>query len=180
VFDLIVISLFTRFFAYLNFHFLALCCFVTVPKFPLITIIAEKPQPPLNTFYLTVEFINTMVYYKTMDAFTAIGDPIRRHIIELLATQGSLTATEISSHFHVSPQAISKHLKVLRQADVLEVEKKAQQRIYSLNPETMIVVEEWARQYRLMWSERFKKLDRLLQARKEQLNTSKLERKDGQ
>ncbi|MEF3304347.1 metalloregulator ArsR/SmtB family transcription factor [Paenibacillus sp. GYB003] len=116
----------------------------------------------------------------SLDAFAAIGDPIRRHIIELLATQGSLTATEISSHFHVGPQAISKHLKVLRQANVLEVEKKAQQRIYSLNPETMVVVEEWARQFRLMWSERFKKLDRLLQARKDQLHTSNLERKDGQ
>lgn len=103
-----------------------------------------------------------------MDTFTAIADTTRRHIIELLAAQGSLSASEICCHFHVSPQAISKHLKVLRQAEVLEVEKKAQQRIYSLNPEAMTEVEEWARQYRIMWSERFKKLDSLLQARKEQ------------
>jgi DNA-binding transcriptional ArsR family regulator len=113
-----------------------------------------------------------------MDTFAAIADTTRRHIIELLATQGSLTASEISSHFHVSPQAVSKHLKVLRQADVLEVEKKAQQRIYSLNPEAMSEVEEWARQYRLMWSERFSKLDRLLQVRKEQHITPRMERKD--
>jgi len=102
-----------------------------------------------------------------MDKFTAIADASRRRIVELLAAQGQLSATDICSYFDISPQAVSQHLKVLREANVVSVEKKAQQRIYRLNPDAMSEVEEWAKQYRLMWSERFGKLDRLLQARKE-------------
>ncbi|WP_214626051.1 ArsR/SmtB family transcription factor [Paenibacillus agaridevorans] len=100
-----------------------------------------------------------------MDKFTAIADITRRRIIELLATEGELSATDICRHFQVSPQAISQHLKVLREAGVVSVEKRAQQRIYRLNSEAMAEVEEWAKQFREMWSRRFEKLDALLEAR---------------
>ncbi|WP_090581886.1 helix-turn-helix transcriptional regulator [Paenibacillus sp. OV219] len=103
-----------------------------------------------------------------MDIFTAISDSNRRHIVELLAEKGSLTATDICSYFTVSPQAISQHLKVLREANVVTVEKKAQQRIYRLNEQAIFEVEAWAKRYRQLWSERFEKLDGLLQARMEQ------------
>lgn len=104
-----------------------------------------------------------------MDTFTAISDPNRRHIVELLAEHGSLTATDICGYFTISPQAISQHLKVLREANVVSVEKKAQQRIYRLNEQSIFEVEEWAKRYRQLWSQRFEKLDGLLQARMEQL-----------
>ncbi|MBM7566972.1 ArsR/SmtB family transcription factor [Paenibacillus sacheonensis] len=100
-----------------------------------------------------------------MDTFTAIADPNRRHIIELLAENGQLSASDISGSFTISPQAISQHLKVLREANVVTVEKKAQQRIYRLNEESIAEVEAWAHRYRQLWSKRFEKLDGLLQAR---------------
>jgi DNA-binding transcriptional ArsR family regulator len=102
-----------------------------------------------------------------MDKFTAIADPTRRNIIEMLASQGQLAATEIYDQFQISPQAISQHLKVLREANFVQVEKKAQQRIYRMNPDAMIEVEQWARQYRQIWSQKFEALDKVLKAQKE-------------
>lgn len=88
--------------------------------------------------------------------------------MELLARHGQLSATEIAARFSVSPPAISQHLKILRETDVVEVEKRAQQRIYRLKPDAMLEVEEWAQQYRLKWSKRFEALDRVLKRQMEQ------------
>lgn len=99
-----------------------------------------------------------------MDAFAALSDPTRRAIVELLAQHGSLTATEIAGHFPVSAPAISQHLKVLREAEVVQVEKRAQQRIYRINPGAMLEVAGWARRMTQFWQQRFAALDDLLQA----------------
>ncbi|MEZ4634630.1 MAG: metalloregulator ArsR/SmtB family transcription factor [Caldilineaceae bacterium] len=96
--------------------------------------------------------------------FSALADPTRRSILEMLANQGELSATEISDAFSVTPQAISQHLKVLRQAELVLVEKRAQQRIYRINPQTMLEVEDWATRLRQLWEARFDALDRVLQA----------------
>ncbi|MFC5530463.1 ArsR/SmtB family transcription factor [Cohnella yongneupensis] len=110
-----------------------------------------------------------------MDKFTAIADPSRRRIIELLAVHGELSATEVCSHFQVSPPAISRHLKLLLDSHVITMERRAQQRIYRLNPEAMHSIEEWAKQYRQMWVERFDELDKLLQQRVKKLISLKEE-----
>jgi len=65
----------------------------------------------------------------------------------MLARNGPLSATNISARFPVSPPAISQHLKVLREAHVVVMEKRAQQRMYQLNPDAMVELEHWA-QYR--------------------------------
>ena len=80
-----------------------------------------------------------------MDAFAAIAQPTRRSILEMLATGGRLSATDISQRFRLSPPAISQHLKVLREARLVRMEKRAQQRIYQINPEALQDFEEWAR-----------------------------------
>ena len=101
-----------------------------------------------------------------MDKFSALADPTRRKIIELLARDGQLPATEISEHFSVSPQAISQHLKVLRQAKLVQVEKQAQQRIYRVNPDAMLELEDWARQMRQLWHRRFDAIEKILEEEK--------------
>ncbi len=97
-----------------------------------------------------------------MDTFHALADPNRRRIIEMLAREGELSATEIHNRFSVSAPAVSQHLKVLREAGLVRVEKRAQQRIYRLAPEAMRPVEGWASQIRQLWSQRFDALDALL------------------
>lgn len=97
-----------------------------------------------------------------MDKFSALADPTRRKIIEMLAKEGQLPATEISERFSITPQAISQHLKVLRKAKLVQVEKRAQQRIYRINPDAMLELEDWARQLRQLWNQRFDAFDRVL------------------
>jgi DNA-binding transcriptional ArsR family regulator len=97
-----------------------------------------------------------------MDTFHALAEPTRRQIVEMLAREGALTAGDIQARFSVSAPAISQHLKVLREAGLVRVEKRAQQRIYSVNPEAMLEMEAWARRVRQLWAGRFDALEALL------------------
>jgi DNA-binding transcriptional ArsR family regulator len=101
-----------------------------------------------------------------MDMFVALADPTRRNILELLATSGELAATAIYEQFPVSPQAVSQHLKVLREANLVKMEKRAQKRLYRLNPETLSQFEAWVQQVQQGWSERFDALDSVLEREK--------------
>lgn len=104
-----------------------------------------------------------------MDMFSALAEPTRRTIIEMLASRGQLSVTNISNMFHVSPSAISQHLKILREAKLIDVEKHAQQRLYKLNPHTMYEVEAWASKMSKLWNNRFKDLDNILEEEKKKL-----------
>lgn len=104
-----------------------------------------------------------------MDAFSALADPTRRTIIELLAARGKLPASDIYAQFDASPPAISQHLRVLRQANLVRVEKRAQQRLYRLNPETMNELEAWIRETTRRWSARFEQLDEVLEEEKKKM-----------
>jgi DNA-binding transcriptional ArsR family regulator len=108
-----------------------------------------------------------MVYNIAMDMFVALADPTRRTILELLAHNGELSATAIYENFSVSPQAISQHLKILREAHLVEMEKHAQKHLYRLNPQTLSQFEAWVAQTRQQWSERFEALDAVLEREKQ-------------
>jgi DNA-binding transcriptional ArsR family regulator len=95
-----------------------------------------------------------------VDKFAALADPTRRKIVELLARAGRMPASEISEHFPVSPQAISQHLKILREAKLVLVDKRAQQRIYRVNPIAVRELEEWAMRIVSLWNRRYEVLDR--------------------
>ena len=101
-----------------------------------------------------------------MDMFVALADPTRRNILELLANSGELAATAIYEHFPVSPQAVSQHLKVLREAHLVEMEKRAQQHVYRLNPETLSEFEAWVKDMQQRLEERFAALDAVLESEK--------------
>lgn len=102
-----------------------------------------------------------------MDIFSALADPTRRSILELLTKNGELSATQISEQFQISPPAISQHLKVLREAKLVLVEKRAQQRIYRVNRQAMLELEEWAGLITQHWNQRFDALEQVLQAEKQ-------------
>ena len=97
-----------------------------------------------------------------MITFAALADPTRFHIIEMLAQRGRLPVREISRQFSISAPAISQHLKVLKEANLVCVEVQAQQRIYSLNPQGISDIEGWVSKMRQMWEKRFDALDDLL------------------
>jgi DNA-binding transcriptional ArsR family regulator len=97
-----------------------------------------------------------------MHSFTALADPTRQRIVEMLATQGQLSVADIGAQFEVSAPAISQHLKVLREARLVAVEARAQQRLYSLDPVGVEEIEQWVAALRTHWAARFDALDTLL------------------
>jgi DNA-binding transcriptional ArsR family regulator len=113
-----------------------------------------------------------------MDKFTAISEPTRRGILEILAREGKLSAAEIGGRFAVSGPAISQHLKILREAGLVRMEKRAQQRIYEIDPMAVNEVGDWAARMTRLWTERFDALDELLKAEKDRINHGK-EKPDG-
>jgi DNA-binding transcriptional ArsR family regulator len=78
--------------------------------------------------------------------FAAIAEPSRRRVLEMLAARGEMSASQICQEFEVTPHDISRHLRVLRESELVLVEKKAQQRIYRINPDTIMKLEGWAHQ----------------------------------
>lgn len=97
-----------------------------------------------------------------MDIFSALADPTRRNIVEILAGRGELSASEICDKFSISPPAISQHLKVLRDTKLVKVEKHAQQRLYHINPAAIDQLDHWVKKMRKNWEERFTALDTVL------------------
>lgn len=104
-----------------------------------------------------------------MDAFAAVADPTRRAILDLLAHE-ELDAGAIADRFPVSRPAISRHLRVLREADLVEARADAQRRVYRLRGERLAEVDDWLARYRKFWSNRLGALDVQLrrEARKEE------------
>ena len=97
-----------------------------------------------------------------MDTFTALADPTRRHIIELLATREQ-TFGELADHFEMSRPAVSQHLKVLRDAEIVASRPDAQRRVYRLNDHALDDLEHWITSVRRFWSGALDELARVLE-----------------
>ena len=94
-----------------------------------------------------------------MDALHALAEPRRRRVVEILAHRGQLSASEICDEFDVSPQAISQHLRVLREAHVIQMEKRAQRRLYTLDTRSMQQIQAWAAEMAKLWISRLNRLE---------------------
>jgi DNA-binding transcriptional ArsR family regulator len=91
-------------------------------------------------------------------ALDALADPTRRAILELLA-EGERDAGSIATRFPVSRPAISRHLRVLREAGLVRVRADAQRRLYALEPAPLAELDEWLDRYRGFWANRLDALD---------------------
>ncbi len=99
---------------------------------------------------------------KTIDhAFAALADPTRRAIIARLA-QGEATVQDIARPFSISQPAISRHLKVLEDAGLIETRIDGTARPRRLNPDAVEALWDWLGQYRALWEARFTRLDAVL------------------
>jgi DNA-binding transcriptional ArsR family regulator len=101
------------------------------------------------------------------DIFQAIADPTRRAIIALIALQ-SMTPNALAEHFDTSRQAISKHLRILTECELVTQEQKGREIYYSLEIEKMKEIDKWLEQYRKIWETRLNQLDDLLATIKKQ------------
>jgi DNA-binding transcriptional ArsR family regulator len=94
--------------------------------------------------------------------FSALADPTRRAILARLAL-GETSVTELAGPFQMSMPAISKHLKVLEKAGLIERGREAQTRPARLNPAALKTAAEWIDEYRKYWEQSFDRLDAYLQ-----------------
>ena len=92
-----------------------------------------------------------MVTYKAGEIFTALADPTRRGVLDLLR-QGSQPAGGIARAFPISRPAISKHLRLLRRAHLVEERREGRHRLYRLNAAPLKAVDAWLEGYRAFWS----------------------------
>src|ERR1700685_4568886 len=90
------------------------------------------------------------VTYSSEITFQALADPTRRAVLDLLR-QGSQPAGEIAQAFPVSRPAISKHLRLLRRAHLVQEHREGRHRVYQLNPEPLRAVDSWLEHYRTFW-----------------------------
>lgn len=102
-----------------------------------------------------------MVSLQLDDVFHSLSDPIRRDILQRVA-QTELSVSELVAKYDVSFAAVSKHLKVLEKARLISKRKEGKKHMVALSPSALKSADEYLEQYRLMWEERYNKLDQLL------------------
>lgn len=101
------------------------------------------------------------------DIFQAIADPTRRAIIALIAVQ-AMTPNAIADNFHTTRQAVSKHLRVLTECELVKQEQQGREIYYSLEIEKMKEIDKWLSQFRKIWEARFNQLNNVLSTMKKQ------------
>ena len=95
--------------------------------------------------------------------FAALADPTRRAILQRLAT-GDMAAGHIAGAFPISRPAVSKHLRILRQAALVQEERRGRQRVYRLNAQPLREVDHWLNPYRAFWEKNLVSLKRHVEA----------------
>ena len=103
------------------------------------------------------------------DIFQAIADPTRRAIITLIALQ-TMTPNAIADNFNTTRQAVSKHLRILTECELVKQEFQGREIYYSLEIDKMKEIDKWLEQFRGIWETRFNQLDKVLSKIKKQKN----------
>src|SRR5437588_12808244 len=98
-----------------------------------------------------------------MIVFDVLAEPNRRRILDLLAG-GERPVGELVDRLELSQPAVSKHLRILREAGLVEVRGEAQRRLYSVRPEPLRAIYDWLSPYRRMWTASLDDLERHLNA----------------
>lgn len=136
--------------------------------------LALELQTFLALYRLTYSYISIYITHMarratTSDVYNAIAEPQRRHIINLLA-KGELSVNDISERLEFNQPQTSKHLKVLKEVDLVSVRKEGKQRFYSLNGDNLKPIHDWVASFAHLWTERFDRLETYLEdlQRKEQ------------
>lgn len=95
------------------------------------------------------------------DVFQAIADPTRRAILSLIALQ-AMTPNSLAEHFDSSRQAVSKHIKILTECDLVRQEQQGREIYYHFNPKKMKPIADFIEPFRQMWETKHNQLDKLL------------------
>jgi DNA-binding transcriptional ArsR family regulator len=115
----------------------------------------------LRNRMIAVIFATKRLQVMRRDIFQAIADPTRRAIIALLALQ-AMTPNALAEHFDSTRQAVSKHIKILTECEVVKQQQTGREIYYHFNPKKMKEVDLWLERFRKLWEDKFDTLDDLL------------------
>lgn len=115
----------------------------------------------MHIYLQPISFLNKLVQEMRRDIFQAIADPTRRAIIALIALQ-AMTPNALAENFNITRQAVSKHLRILTECEVVKQEHRGREIYYALEIEKMKEIDKWIEQFRKIWETRFSQLDSLL------------------
>jgi DNA-binding transcriptional ArsR family regulator len=101
------------------------------------------------------------------DVFQAIADPTRRAILVLIASQ-AMTPNALAEHFDSSRQAVSKHIQILTECELVKQKQSGREIYYQLNTNKMKEIDKWIEQFREVWENKFNQLDKALLTMKKQ------------
>ena len=117
--------------------------------------------------YISIYIADMARAATTTDAFNAVAEPRRRQILDVLAG-GELPVNEVVFRLGLSQPQVSKHLRVLREVGAVDVREDGRQRLYRLNGEALKPIHDWIAQYEQTWSDRFERLDAVLEELKKE------------
>lgn len=103
-----------------------------------------------------------------IDMFAALAEPNRFRIVELLLLDGPRSVNDIGDRLRLNQPQVSKHLRNLKEAGLVDVRPRAQQRLYELRPQPLRQLHDWLERYRQLWDARFKALDDVIEELKEE------------
>jgi DNA-binding transcriptional ArsR family regulator len=103
----------------------------------------------------------------TADAFNAVAEPRRRQILDVLAG-GERPVNDLVAQLGLAQPQVSKHLRVLREVGVVDVREDGRRRLYRVNGHALRPIHEWVKGYERLWSERFERLDDVLEELKKE------------
>lgn len=95
------------------------------------------------------------------DVFQAIADPTRRAILSLIALQ-AMTPNALAEHFETTRQAVSNHIKILTECELLKQEQSGREIYYHFNPNKMKEIADWLSPFQQLWEDKFSRLDKVL------------------
>lgn len=117
------------------------------------------------------DWLHNVLAVMKRDVFQAIADPTRRVIIALVALQ-AMTPNALAEHFSTTRQAVSKHLRILTECELVTPEQRGREIYYRLEIDKMKEIDEWLEQYRRIWETRYEQLDEVLEVMKKQKGES--------
>jgi DNA-binding transcriptional ArsR family regulator len=103
----------------------------------------------------------------TADAFNAVAEPRRRQILDVLAA-GERPVNDLVAQLGLAQPQVSKHLRVLREVGVVDVREDGRRRLYRVNGHALRPIHDWVQGYERLWSERFERLDDVLEGLKKE------------
>jgi DNA-binding transcriptional ArsR family regulator len=119
-----------------------------------------------NMIFYNTKFIEPNSYSLGMDTFSAVADPRRRAMLDLLVKHERSAGELVSAFPDISQPAVSKHLRILKDAGLVDMRVHAQQRIYTLQPKGLAELDAWIAKYKVFWSDKLDSLERHLDKNK--------------